>query len=307
MLHLNVSFNKLRGEIPSTGSFVNFTNESFMSNEALCGGPPHLHFPTCPSPRGSRMKSLRLAAYVLLPSAFLAFALISIAILFMKKRRRNQSTAQADSPPAITPEWISYYELQHVTNGFSESNLLAVGSYGSVYKGMLRNGKLSAIKVFNLHLEGAFKSFDTECEVLRNLRHRNLVKVISSCSNPDFKALVLEYMPNGSLEKWLHSDNYFLDFVQRLDIMVDVAAALDYLHHGYPSPVVHCDLKPSNVLLGEEITGHVSDFGIAKLFHGDESTRQTKTLATIGYIAPGNLKFLQQVDRQIDIFILFEF
>ncbi|KAL3519961.1 hypothetical protein ACH5RR_018110 [Cinchona calisaya] len=151
---------------------------------------------------------------------------------------------------------------------------------------MLRDGKIFAIKVFNLEFEGPFKSFGTECEVLCKLHHRNPVKVISCCSNPDVKAIILEYMPNESLEKWLHSHNYFLNFVQRLDIMTDVAVALGYLHHGYSSPVVHCDLKPSNVLLGEEMTSHLSDFGIAKLFHSDESMRQTKTLATIGYIAP---------------------
>ncbi|WMV32129.1 hypothetical protein MTR67_025514 [Solanum verrucosum] len=140
--------------------------------------------------------------------------------------------------------------------------------------------------VFNVQLEGAFKSFDTECEILRNLRHRNLTKVITSCANLDFKALVLEYMPNGTLTKWLYSPNLFLNLLQRLDIMIDVASAMDYLHNGYTSLVVHCDLKPSNVLLDQEMVGHVSDFGIAKLLGEVEASVQTRTIATIGYIAP---------------------
>lgn len=127
-----------------------------------------------------------------------------------------------------------------------------MGGFGSVYEGTLTNGMILAVKVFNFQTEGAFKSFDTECEILRNIRHRNLTKVISSCSNLDFRALVLEYMLNGSLEKWLYSHNYFLDILQRLDIMIDVASALNYLHHGYSTPLVHCDLKPSNVLLDED-------------------------------------------------------
>ncbi|EOY13269.1 Leucine-rich repeat protein kinase family protein, putative [Theobroma cacao] len=150
----------------------------------------------------------------------------------------------------------------------------------------LSDGLNIAIKVFNLEVEGSFKSFDVECEVLRNIRHRNLVKIISSCCNVDFKALVLEFMPNGSLEKWLYSHNYFLDMLHRLNIMIDVAAALEYLHHGQTIPVAHCDLKPSNVLLDEDMVAHLADFGIAKLLGEEDSMVQTITLATIGYMAP---------------------
>ncbi|KAK6797059.1 hypothetical protein RDI58_004760 [Solanum bulbocastanum] len=148
------------------------------------------------------------------------------------------------------------------------------------------SGEIPTAKVFNVQLEGAFKSFDTECEMLRNLRHRNLTKVITSFSNPDFNALVLEYMPNGTLEKWLYNHNFFLDMLQRLSIMIDVASAMVYLHNGCSNPVVHCDLKPSNVLLDQEMVGHVSDFGIAKLLGAEEDFVQTRTIATIGYIAP---------------------
>ncbi|KAL8507859.1 hypothetical protein ACS0TY_018415 [Phlomoides rotata] len=93
-------------------------------------------------------------------------------------------------------------------------------------------------------------------------------------------------MPNANLEKWLYSHNYFLDVNQRLDIMIDVASALEYLHHGYSTPIVHCDLKPSNVLLDEDMVAHVSDFGISKLLGEEQSTVLTNTLATLGYIAP---------------------
>ncbi|XP_059316120.1 probable LRR receptor-like serine/threonine-protein kinase At3g47570 [Lycium ferocissimum] len=93
-------------------------------------------------------------------------------------------------------------------------------------------------------------------------------------------------MPNGSLEKYLYSHNYFLDIMQRLSIMTDVACALEYLHHGCSMPVIHCDLKPSNVLLDENMVAHLSDFGISKLLGEDESDLYTKTLATLGYVAP---------------------
>ncbi|CAK9144281.1 unnamed protein product [Ilex paraguariensis] len=283
--YLNVSHNKLRGEIPNGGPFANLTYQSFLPNEDLCG-PPRLLVPLCKSSslKRSKKKRILLAAYISLAvgSTILALALIFFLI---KQKRRSHVPHENDLLPAITHGRISYYELRRATHEFSEINLLGKGGFGSVYKGILTDGTHLAVKVFNLQLEGAFKCFDTECEVLRNLRHRNLTKVISSCSNLDFKAIVLEYMPNGSLEKWLYSHNYFLDIWQRLDIMIDVAHALDYLHHGYSSPVIHCDLKPSNVMLDEHMVAHVSDFGIAKLL-GEESTALTKTLATLGYIAP---------------------
>ncbi|PHU19290.1 hypothetical protein BC332_10441 [Capsicum chinense] len=194
---------------------------------------------------------------------------------------------QADSVSTITRERISFYELLQVTDELSESNLIGSGSFGTVYKGILRSGVVIAVNVFSLQLDAGFKSFDTECEVFRNLRHRNLVKVITSCSNLDSKAIVLEYMPNGSLEKYLYSHNYFLDIMQRLSIMIDVACALEYLHHGCSLPVIQCYLKPSNVLLDEDMVSHLSDFGISKLLGEDESDLYTKPLATLGYIAPG--------------------
>ncbi|KAM3306486.1 hypothetical protein P3S67_013356 [Capsicum chacoense] len=126
--------------------------------------------------------------------------------------------------------------MLQATDDLSESNLIGSGSFCSVYKGILNSGIFVAVKVFNLQQDEAFKSFDTECEVLRSLRHKNLVKVITSCSNHDFKALVLEYMPYGSLEEYLYSHNYFLNTRQRLSIMIDVACALEYLHHGCSLP-----------------------------------------------------------------------
>ncbi|XP_057780912.1 probable LRR receptor-like serine/threonine-protein kinase At3g47570 [Salvia miltiorrhiza] len=143
-----------------------------------------------------------------------------------------------------------------------------------------------AMVLHPVQLEGISRIFDVECEILRSIRHRNLTSVISSCSNEEFRALVLEYMAKGNLEKWLYSHNYWLNMMERLNIMIDVASALEYLHHGYSMPIVHSDLKPSNVLLDEDMVAHVSDFGIAKLLCDGDSSVLTNTLATLGYIAP---------------------
>ncbi|XP_022150314.1 probable LRR receptor-like serine/threonine-protein kinase At3g47570 [Momordica charantia] len=153
----------------------------------------------------------------------------------------------------------------------------------------MRDGTWIAIKVIDLDHRCGMKGFLTECEIFRNLRHRNLVKILSACSTMEFKALVFEFMANGNLETWLHRrSERWLTLKQRIDIALDVGAAMEYLHHGLETPVVHCDLKPSNVLLDEEMWAHVADFGLAKLLqpqaHSGDITSGLK--GSIGYIAP---------------------
>ncbi|XP_059462689.1 receptor kinase-like protein Xa21 [Corylus avellana] len=286
LTYLNVSFNKLSGEIPSRGSFANFTAKSFLGNKALCGNPIFEVLP-CPSPssKGSKVKQSLLKYF--LPA--IASIIVCLALVYVLRRHREskiQLPSLFNTLHVLEFRMISYQELCQGTNNFCESNLLGVGGFGSVYKGMLLDGTIVAIKVLNLQLAGAFKSFDAECKVLRTIRHRNLVKVISTCSNPEFRALILQYMSNGSLERWLYSYNYSLTLLQRVNIMIDVASALDYLHHGQSESVVHCDLKPTNILLDEDMIAHVSDFGIAKILVENKDATQTKTLGTLGYIAP---------------------
>ncbi|KAK8312584.1 hypothetical protein V6Z12_D01G052400, partial [Gossypium hirsutum] len=285
--YFNVSFNRLEGEIPEGGSFGNYSIESFKGNEALCGAA-RLHVPNCKTRplRNSKAKT-KLILYVALPIASTILVVALIIIILQNKRRKDKLPTQEDMIPLGTWRRFSYHELRQATDGFNDSRLLGNGSYGSVFQGTLPDGTIIAVKVFKLELETAFKSFDVECDVLRNTRHRNLVKVISSCSNDiNFKALVLEFMPNGSLDKWLYSNKQYLDILQRLNIMIDVASALEYLHHGNATPVVHCDLKPNNILLDEDMVAHLSDFGIAKLLCEEASMIQTMTMATFGYMAP---------------------
>ncbi|KAM7515083.1 hypothetical protein LguiA_004666 [Lonicera macranthoides] len=279
--YFNVSFNKLEGEIPIGGHFANFTAQSFMQNDGLCG-VPRLQVQPCKRSRSSNLSPLKY----ILPSIVATIFLVAFVIVFTKGRKKGAELHTQFSSLPHAWRRVSYIELVQATNGFNKSNLLGAGGVGSVYKGTLSDEVNVAVKVFNLQLEEAFKSFDVECKVLRDIRHRNLTKIVSSCSNPDFLALVLEYMPNGSLEKWLYSHNYCLTILERLNIMIDVASALEYLHHGQITPILHCDIKPSNVLLDKDMIAHVSDFGIAKLLGEDEFMAQTKTLATIGYMAP---------------------
>ncbi|KAG6729636.1 hypothetical protein I3842_01G039200 [Carya illinoinensis] len=300
--HLNLSFNKLVGEIPSGGPFVNFTTESFLGNSALCGNPI-FGVPPCPSiPTYQQSKMKDILLKFILPVIPSIIIFVMLVYLLSRRQKGNTEIPTSLNPlPALGHRMISYQELCQGTNNFCESNLLGVGGFGSVYKGILSDRTIVAVKVLSLQLLGTFKSFDAECKVLRTIRHRNLVKVITTCTNPEFRALLLEYMSNGSLEKWLYSHNYCLDLRQRINIMVDVASALDYLHHGQSESILHCDLKPTNILLDEDMVAHVGDFGIAKILIENKDATHTKTLGTIGYIAP-EYGFQGKVSIKIDVY-----
>ncbi|XP_058747534.1 probable LRR receptor-like serine/threonine-protein kinase At3g47570 [Vicia villosa] len=283
---INFSYNRLQGEIPDGGLFKNWTAQSFMHNEVLCGNP-RLQVPPCLKLVKKSSKANKLLLKCMVPIVVsIIFIVGSIILLKVNKRKKVENTLERGLSTLGAPRRISYYELVQATNGFNESNLLGRGGFGFVYQGKLPDGEMIAVKVIDLQSEEISKSFDVECNTMRNLRHRNLIKIISSCSNLDFKSLVMEFLLNGSLEKWLYSNNYCLNFMQRLNIMIDVASALEYLHHDSSIPVVHCDLKPTNVLLDEDMVAHVSDFGIAKLMDEGQSKTHTQTLATIGYLAP---------------------
>ncbi|ESR49570.1 protein kinase domain-containing protein [Citrus sinensis] len=282
---INVSFNKLEGEIPNKGPFRNFSTESFEGNELLCG-MPNLQVPPCRTRIHHTSRKNDLLIGIVLPLSTIFMMAVILFILRYRKRGKPLPN-DANMPRISNQRRFTYLEIFQATNGFSENNLIGRGGFGSVYKARIQDGMEVAVKVFDLQYGRAFKSFDIECDMIKRIRHRNIIKIISSCSSDDFKALVLEYMPHGSLEKCLYSSNYILDIFQRLNIMIDVASALEYLHFGYSVPIIHCDLKPSNVLLDDNMVAHLSDFGMAKpLLKEDQSLTQTQTLATIGYMAP---------------------
>ncbi|GLJ17619.1 hypothetical protein SUGI_0306770, partial [Cryptomeria japonica] len=297
LCYMNVSFNNLSGQIPDGGLFPNRTVITlFEGNLGLCG-PRNYSLPPCPNQTPKKHSPLK--KIVLSVGGTIAFVVCSIIIGMLCRQKLSR---QPFRPSNIIFQRLgypkfSYQDLVIATAGFDESNLLGVGNFGSVYRGILRNGKMVAIKTLNLQNEEADKSFKTECKVLGGTRHRNLIKIISAFSFPGLKGLVLQFGSNGSLEKHLFPDRDDQDICQLglglgecLSIAIDVAHGMEYLHHDCPMQLVHCDLKPSNVLLDANMTALVTDFGISRLI----TTNSTDSLSTttfalkgsIGYIAP---------------------
>ncbi|XP_049414411.1 putative receptor-like protein kinase At3g47110 [Solanum stenotomum] len=290
---VNLSFNQFEGQLPTEGVFRNATAISVSGNRKLCGGIPELELPICPNadPDGSD-KSRSIKLMIPLLSGLVALVFIMSLVIIIRLRK-------ATGEPSLTSSPVTYESLYRATNGFSSANLIGNGSFSSVYKGVLDPGQcMVAVKVINIDQQGdTSKSFMAECEALRNIRHQNLVKIYNACSTSDFEgnpfiALVYEYMPNGSLESWLHpipgadastNEVRILGLVERLSISIDVACALEYLHNHCHNPIVLCDLKPDNILLDNDMTAHVADFGLTMFF-----SETMSKYSSIGYAAPEN-------------------
>ncbi|KAJ4955384.1 hypothetical protein NE237_012167 [Protea cynaroides] len=305
--NLNISFNHLEGEVPVEGVFGNLNQVSIVGNNKLCGGIPELYFPICQTRRtkkDGKPHVFRLIVIICSCGGFLCLILLTYSLIICRRRKEiKESTIFLIGDHYFK---ISYSQLHKATDGFSVANLIGVGSFGSVYKGVLNyHGEtIVAVKVFNINQRGAFKSFAAECEALRNIRHRNLVKILTSCSSVDFEgnefiALVYEFMSGGNLESWLHphanggqGEQRHLNLEQRLNIAIDIATTLDYLHHHCHTQIIHCDLKPSNILLDDDLTAHVGDFGISRILSNVTGRSQNETSSieikgSIGYTTPG--------------------
>lgn len=189
-----------------------------------------------------------------------------------------------------TAKTFSADEIVRATDNFNDSRILGEGGFGRVYKGFLDDGKEVAVKVLKRDDQQGGREFLAEVEMLSRLHHRNLVKLIGICVEDHSRSLIYELIPNGSVESHLHGDDKEaapLDWGARMKIALGAARGLAYLHEDSSPHVIHRDFKSSNILLDNDFTPKVSDFGLARSALEEGSKHiSTRVMGTFGYVAP---------------------
>lgn len=223
--------------------------------------------------------------------AILALVYLGFRLACKSKKAQKPSQEISDEDNFLDnvsgmPIRFSYNDLLLATNNFSEK--LGQGGFGSVYKGVLLDGSQVAVKKLEGIGQGK-KEFRTEVTIIGSIHHIHLVKLKGFCAEGSYRLLVYEYMSKGSLDKWIFKNNQEgnkLSWEKRFDILLGMAKGLAYLHEGCDVKIVHCDIKPENVLLDDNFQAKVSDFGLAKLMTREQSHVFTVVRGTRGYLAP---------------------
>ncbi|XP_012478224.1 leucine-rich repeat receptor protein kinase HPCA1 [Gossypium raimondii] len=251
-------------------------------------------------------------------AAILVLGLIGVGIYAVRQKKRAEKAIGLSNPFASwapsgkdsggAPQlkgarWFSYDELKKCTNNFSESNELGYGGYGKVYKGTLSDGQSVAIKrAQHGSMQGGLE-FKTEIELLSRVHHKNLVGLVGFCFDQGEQMLVYEFMANGTLRESLSGrSGIYLDWKRRLRIALGSARGLAYLHELANPPIIHRDIKSTNILLDENLTAKVADFGLSKLVSDSSKGHvSTQVKGTLGYLDP-EYYMTQQLTEKSDVY-----
>ncbi|RLN08546.1 receptor-like protein kinase HSL1 [Panicum miliaceum] len=301
---LNLSSNKLTGEIPESLQSPAF-DEAFLGNHDLCATVNlNLNIPACY--RGHNQMSTGL---IILLSVVAGVILMGVVWCFIirRKTRGNDLTTWK-----VTPFRKVDFTESDILNKLREENVIGSGGSGKVYRVHLGGCGGAVVAVKKLWSRGKAeekldKEFDSEVRILGDIRHNNIVSLLCYISSEDTKLLVYEYMENGSLDRWLHPRDPVgagatapLDWPTRLGIAIDAARGLSYMHHESAQPIMHRDVKSSNILLDPGFRAKIADFGLARiLVKSGEPESVSAVGGTFGYMAPEcgrGVKVNQKVD-----------
>ncbi|KAJ0250636.1 Receptor-like protein kinase 7 [Hirschfeldia incana] len=312
---LDLSNNRLSGRVPVSLSSY---NGSFNGNPGLCSTTIK-SLNRCINSRGSRGDTRIFVVCIVIGSLILLASLV--CFLYIKKsEKKERRTLRHESWSIKSFRKMSFTE-DDIIDSIKEENLIGRGGCGDVYRVVLGDGKELAVKHIRSNSsctqknfsrtlpiltekEGRSKEFETEVQTLSSIRHLNVVKLYCSITSDDSSLLVYEYMPNGSLYDMLHTcKKSNLGWETRYDIALGAAKGLEYLHHGYERPVIHRDVKSSNILLDESFKPRIADFGLAKILQANNGGQDSTHVVagTYGYIAP-EYGYSSKVNEKCDVY-----
>ncbi|KAK2654727.1 hypothetical protein Ddye_014583 [Dipteronia dyeriana] len=232
----------------------------------------------------NKKKRIKIIAVVSTITGIFILVLVLCTVWQKTKNRGSESREEEEEVPLIDSITISA-----ATNNFSQANMIGKGGFGPVYKGILSTGQEIAVKRLSNDSGQGVEEFKSEVVLIGKLQHRNLAGLLGSCIQGDERMLIYEYMPNKSLDYFIFDDerSKFLSWIKRFDIIIGIARGLLYLHQDSKLQIIHRDLKASNILLDNDLNPKISDFGLARIFRGDDKEANTKRIAgTYGYMSP---------------------
>ncbi|XP_062180849.1 leucine-rich repeat receptor-like serine/threonine-protein kinase RGI4 [Phragmites australis] len=290
LVALNISFNGFSGRLPETAFFAKLPTSDVEGNPALC-------LSRCAGDAGDRERGARHVAWVAVAVllSILVVLLVAAALILFGRHRRG-TRAGEDKDAEMSPPWkVTLYQkleigVADVARSLTPANVIGHGWSGAVYRANLPSSGVSiAVKKFGSCDEASVEAFACEVRVLPRVRHRNIVRLLGWAANRRTRLLFYDYLPNGTLGGLLHggaSVTAVVEWEVRLAIAVAVAEGLAYLHHDCVPGIIHRDVKPENILLGERYEACLADFGLARFADEGANSSPPPFAGSYGYIAP---------------------